>query len=424
MSAVKESVTGSEIRILEGDLRRMFPHARQDYIDVILANEELFDAHGLTGNHERWCAFIANVAEETGGLTIVRENMRYTARNLLRVWPSRYKSHDKARSHARRGAKFVANYNYGFRLGNRGRNTNDGFDFRGALLLQATGRRMAEWLQRETQIPFADDPEHFNNIAYAPLVACLTWTSQDSVGNLNDWADRGQFRACCNGINRGNPRSRYNPIGWAGRQRAYKKALRIWGPDANVSPFERILDEGDSGWEVRKYQERLQSLGYHSVGTIDGAFGDNTTTAVMNFQRVNGLVADGRIGPKTRALFDSDDVLSKPVSDERANATVSDLKKSGSGTVSVADAGRKSGGLLAIIGGAGAVNTALEPVKQFNETVGATKQTLEPAIVNLKWLIEWWPLGLIALGLIGYTMFGNVIKKRLEDHHDGKHTGR
>ena len=42
------------------------------------------------------------IGAETGGLTIVRENMHYTAANLLRVWPSRYPATAFGRAKARR----------------------------------------------------------------------------------------------------------------------------------------------------------------------------------------------------------------------------------------------------------------------------------------------------------------------------------
>lgn len=53
-----------------------------------------------------------------------------------------------------------------------------------------------------------------------------------------------------------------------------------------------------SGQPVTCAQILLSSNNY-SFGTIDGIFGTNTQLAVVNFQRNNGLSADGTVGPNT-----------------------------------------------------------------------------------------------------------------------------
>ena len=414
-------------RITESDLRRMFPRARADYIRVLAAGTEMLAEYGILDNEARWCAFIANIAAETGGLTIVRENMRYSATNLLAVWPNRYPNtalgRRRARSHSKRGARFIANYNYGFRLGNRGRKTNDGYDFRGALFLQATGRTQAVWLQQQTGVPYVDDPQHFDQVDENALrIACLTWSRQ-ALGDLNTWADRGLFRACCNGINRGNPRSNRNPIGWADRQAAHARALRIWSNDAVPAPASSsadVMSEGAKGWEVEKYQERLKALGYQ-VGTIDGEFGDNTTTAVTNFQRVNNLTADGIIGPATRAALVSVDALPKPLSDTRAETTAADLAATGSRTVGVAQAGRVVSGA---IGATGAGWTILDVLQTFNKTTTEVRSAVEAGSKNIAELSGLWPLGLIVIALVLWQMFGHIILARLGDHQTGANNSR
>lgn len=48
----------------------------------------------------------------------------------------------------------------------------------------------------------------------------------------------------------------------------------------------------------KQVQQKLKNLGYYK-GSIDGIFGSQTRQAVVKFQRDNGLVADGIVGPKT-----------------------------------------------------------------------------------------------------------------------------
>lgn len=51
-------------------------------------------------------------------------------------------------------------------------------------------------------------------------------------------------------------------------------------------------------------QRRLANLGY-SVGALDGRLGGSTSSAVMAFQKVEGLAADGVAGPQTLARLDN-----------------------------------------------------------------------------------------------------------------------
>lgn len=401
----------------------MFPKARADYISAIMLGVPTLEEYGILDNPARWCAFIANVGCETGGLTIVRENMNYTAANLLKVWPTRYPptlvGRAKANNHAKKGAKFIANYNYGFRLGNRGRNTDDGWNFRGALLLQHTGRWMATWLQQITGKPWADDPALFDQVKDSVEPACLVWTSQD-LGNLNDWADRGLFRACCNGINRGDPRSAYNPIGWPQRQEWYRKALAIWGDgvEAPVTAQPGLLYNGMLGGRlaiVEHYQQRLHDLGYHQVGIVDGRFGDNTETAVRQFQRINGLKVDGIIGSQTRAVIDSEDALPKPITEERATATIADV-------TAVLPAAQKAqtGKRFSQLLGGFSILGALKWVADQIETV---REVIEPLSSHVSWLADFWWIGGILLAVILADAFGGVVREIWDDFVSGRTSG-
>jgi len=59
---------------------------------------------------------------------------------------------------------------------------------------------------------------------------------------------------------------------------------------------------GSTGNEVVQIQTRLKNWGYY-FGDIDGIFGPLTQSAVISFQRKNGLTPDGIVGPATlRAL--------------------------------------------------------------------------------------------------------------------------
>ena len=68
------------------------------------------------------------------------------------------------------------------------------------------------------------------------------------------------------------------------------------------------LKKGTNGPSVVRMQEALIALGYLD-GKADGDFGSGTQNAVIQFQAVNGLSADGIAGSKTLTLLYSGDAL-------------------------------------------------------------------------------------------------------------------
>lgn len=61
---------------------------------------------------------------------------------------------------------------------------------------------------------------------------------------------------------------------------------------------ERPVKFGMSGDEVQTVQSMLANAGFYD-GDIDGVFGNQTLEAVQEFQRSNGLAADGVVGEQT-----------------------------------------------------------------------------------------------------------------------------
>lgn len=63
------------------------------------------------------------------------------------------------------------------------------------------------------------------------------------------------------------------------------------------------LHEGDEGPEVQALQERLAELGYRP-GEPDGYFGAHTASAVLAFQKREGLERDAIVGPEVRSRLE------------------------------------------------------------------------------------------------------------------------
>lgn len=64
----------------------------------------------------------------------------------------------------------------------------------------------------------------------------------------------------------------------------------------------RLTSPQMTGETVLEIQQRLQIRGYE-LGRADGVFGPKTYAAVLEFQRAQGLMADGEVGPLTLAAL-------------------------------------------------------------------------------------------------------------------------
>jgi peptidoglycan hydrolase-like protein with peptidoglycan-binding domain len=81
-------------------------------------------------------------------------------------------------------------------------------------------------------------------------------------------------------------------------------AVAVSPTSALAATAQPLLRTGSRGAAVVSLQRRLTTLHY-DVGPIDGVFGYSTYHGVVAFQKVNGLVRDGIVGPRTWAALAS-----------------------------------------------------------------------------------------------------------------------
>ena len=103
----------------------------------------------------------------------------------------------------------------------------------------------------------------------------------------------------------------------------------------NVSNLNPVLKFGDKGFEVRKLQSKLSSIGYSL--NVDGSFGNNTKNIVLQFQKDAGLVIDGIVGAKTWKALDDIKIYSLIVDGNKSLSSNFKIKefacKDGSDTI-------------------------------------------------------------------------------------------
>ncbi len=90
-----------------------------------------------------------------------------------------------------------------------------------------------------------------------------------------------------------------------------------------------VLKLGSTGSDVSDMQERLRELSYYS-GSVDGKFANGTQDAVMAFQNMNGIPADGVAGRETQDKLYS----ASAIPQQKQASSASSGKKSSSGSAS------------------------------------------------------------------------------------------
>ena len=167
----------------------------------------------------REAAFLGQVGVESCEMTLLEENLDYSATRLLQVFPRYFRSADAAIEYAHQPEK-LADFVYGNRLGNGPASSGDGWRYRGRGLLQLTGRtNYVEWSER-LGLDLENNPDRLAQPAVAFTQAGRYWTME----GLNALADRRDFKGITRVID-----GDYNHLD---RRVAYtERALNVLGSD-------------------------------------------------------------------------------------------------------------------------------------------------------------------------------------------------
>lgn len=161
---------------------------------------------------ERQAGFIAQLAHESGMFKFVKENLNYSDKALLAVFP-KYFNAENVQAYARQPEK-IANRVYGNRMGNGDEASGDGFKYCGRGLIQLTGKDNYKRFSDAVGVDFVSNPELVEQPEYACLSAGWFW----SVNGLNKLADAKDILGMTKRINGGT-------IGLDHRTELYNKLI-------------------------------------------------------------------------------------------------------------------------------------------------------------------------------------------------------
>lgn len=391
------------------------------YVDALLspAGLALLERYEITTDR-RWCYLIATWACETGGLSLIWEDMNYSAERMVQVFSDKGITYAEAKGLAH-NPYAIAERCYGLgcphmaqMLGNTQK--GDGYRFRGCGIEQLTGRAAHEKAAQVIGCKLDELEKPINSIHGALIEwqekRCNAIVDQEASLGFDQTAIRVR-RAINGGLN-----------GHANFRAYLAVARRIWTNQDGPSRPEAIAQLGDNGEAVKEVQ-KLLALSGHPCGAIDGAFGPLTERAVAGFQVAHGLPGTGRVDQAT--LDDLKEVAAAPpvaVTPSRAAATTADLKEQGSETVrdasKVETVGKAAGTLGAVslvdaFSGLGVVDSAFDQIEKAQavaERSGSVFATLLQPRVFLTLLV-------MVVGFCLWKWGSNINWRRLLDFKTG-----
>ena len=183
--------------------------------------EKWLDAVGATcvefqiDTPQRVAAFLAQTSHESGGYTMLKENLNYRAATLAACWPNRFAvlGPDKKPVKDKQGKltptavanaiagkpELIANLVYSSRMGNGPAESGEGFLYIGRGIKQLTGKDNYTRCGEALGVDLVGNPDLLLEPIYAARSAGWFW----KVNNLSKFADVGDIKGMTKVINGG-----------------------------------------------------------------------------------------------------------------------------------------------------------------------------------------------------------------------------
>ena len=179
---------------------------------------------------QRVAAFLAQTSHESGGYTMLTENLNYRAATLAACWPNRFAElgPNKKPKRDAKGAliptkvalsiekkpELIANMVYSSRMGNGPPQSGDGWKYRGRGLKQLTGKDNYKRCGAALNLDLVNNPD----LLLEPLPAARSAGWFWKVNNLSPLADASDIKGMTKKINGGY-------IGLEARQSLFDKIM-------------------------------------------------------------------------------------------------------------------------------------------------------------------------------------------------------
>lgn len=156
----------------------------EKYVDPIT---DICDYYEISAAPERIAGYLANIVHESGGFTLIKENLNYSAKGLLTTFGKYFPTDEIARQYERK-PQMIANRVYANRMGNGPESSGDGWKFCGRGLIQLTGK---------------DNYTRFSNALEISLDECIEYmeTPEGAVSSSGWFWDNNNLNSYCDAKN-------------------------------------------------------------------------------------------------------------------------------------------------------------------------------------------------------------------------------
>lgn len=203
-----------QVELTQTHVKKIFGLSDQDAADWFPHIKSSCDERKIN-TVGRLSAFLANVKVETGGLRVLTENLNYSSKRLMEVFPKYFKTKEEADAYAGKPEK-IANRVYGSRMGNGPEESGDGWRYRGRGCFQLTGQDNYESCTRGGVSCLGANSDYLTTKEGAMRSAAWFWATK----GLNRPADSADFDTVVRRINGGTH-------GLADRRAAYELAIVV-----------------------------------------------------------------------------------------------------------------------------------------------------------------------------------------------------
>jgi len=198
----------------------------EKWIDAVVATCQEFEID----TPQRIAGFLAQTSHESGGYTMLSENLNYRAATLAACWPNRFAVLGADKKPIKENGKLtptavansiagkpelIANLCYSSRMGNGPAESGEGWAFRGRGLKQLTGKFNYTKCSEGLGADLVANPDLLLEPVYAARSAGWFWKTND----LSAFADAGDIKGMTKKINGGL-------IGYEKRQELYDVCLK------------------------------------------------------------------------------------------------------------------------------------------------------------------------------------------------------
>ena len=171
-----------------------------------------FEKYAITDINEV-SMFLAQTTHESNDYKRLEESFRYTPKRLFEVFRKRVGSLENAKKLCNEGAKAIADFVYGGRLGNA---KDEGYKYRGRGIIQLTGKNNYNYYGKKLNIDLVNNPDLAKESNEAIEIALLFWIEKE----CGLYAKLGDVKTVTKLINGG-----YN--GLDDRQKRFDNILKI-----------------------------------------------------------------------------------------------------------------------------------------------------------------------------------------------------